>query len=327
MRVIAARLPWMLWAVAAFLISAPARSDGMEFAGHGYVSLSSWARIQNFTLTWVRRNDILLMTNRVARLVFTRDSRDIEVDGVTVCLSYPVMVHDGAAFVSQTDFDTAIRPLLFPPRNRTGSRVRNIVIDPGHGGKDPGNLDGSHQEKKYTLLLAEELADQLRHAGFNCSLTRANDTFISLSSRPETARVRGADLFISLHWNTVPSAKNEVRGAQTFCVTPVGASSSNAGGEVIGAGPKTGNRHDAENILLAYEIQKFLVKRVGIVDRGVRRARYMVLCDAEMPAVLIEGGFMSHPAESRQIYDPVYRRQMAQAIVRGVEAYKQDVER
>ncbi len=116
-------------------------------------------------------------------------------------------------------------------------------------------------------------------------------------------------------------------GPQTFCLTPAGASSSNAGGEVIGAGPKAGNRNDEKNMLLAYEVQKSLLQNLRVADRGVRRARYWVLRDAEMPAVLIEGGFMSNPGEAKRIYDTGYRQQMARAIAAGVAAYKTQVER
>ena len=77
---------------------------------------------------------------------------------------------------------------------------------------------------------------------------------------------------------------------------------------------------------LGYQIQKALLKTLAAEDRGLRRARYAVLRSAEMPAVLIEGGFMTHPAEARKIYDSAYRHQMAQAIVEAVKAYKNLVE-
>src|SRR5207247_442321 len=121
--------------------------------------------------------------------------------------------------------------------------------------------------------------------------------------------------------------KNEVKGAETYSLTPVGASSTNAGGEVTDGGHQPGNRFDDQNEYLAYVIQRSLRNNMGVEDRGVRRARFAVLRDAVMPAVLIEGGFMSHPAESQKIYNPAYRRQMAGAIVRGILAYQARVER
>jgi N-acetylmuramoyl-L-alanine amidase len=80
-------------------------------------------------------------------------------------------------------------------------------------------------------------------------------------------------------------------------------------------------------MLLAYQLQKRIARNLGMEDRGVRRARFAVLRPAVMPAVLIEGGFMSHPTEARKIYDAAHRRQMAQAIVDGIIAYRNLVER
>src|SRR5262249_23240798 len=109
--------------------------------------------------------------------------------------------------------------------------------------------------------------------------------------------------------------------------TPSRASSTNARGEGANSGAYFGNRQDAKNMLLAYELQKHLVRTLGVEDRGVRRARFAVLRTAEMPAVLIEGGFMTHPTEAKKIYDVGSRRQMAQAIVEGIIAYRNLVER
>jgi N-acetylmuramoyl-L-alanine amidase len=88
-----------------------------------------------------------------------------------------------------------------------------------------------------------------------------------------------------------------------------------------------GNRCNDKNILLAYDVQKSLVQQLGVQDRGVRRARFAVLRDAEMPAILVEAGFMSHPVEGSKIFTPAYRRQLARAIVDGIMTYKRAVER
>ena len=79
-------------------------------------------------------------------------------------------------------------------------------------------------------------------------------------------------------------------------------------------------------MLLAYHVQKALVHRLGAQDRGVKRARFAVLRSAEMPTVLIEGGFMTHPTEAKKIYDAAYQRKMAAAIVEAVLAYRKAVE-
>ena len=93
-------------------------------------------------------------------------------------------------------------------------------------------------------------------------------------------------------------------------MTPVGAASTNARGEGANAGAFPGNRWDEQNMLLAYQIQKALLRQLGSEDRGVRRARFEVLREATMPAALIEAGFLSHPTEGKKIFTAEYRRQM-----------------
>jgi len=131
---------------------------------------------------------------------------------------------------------------------------------------------------------------------------------------------------LSLHFNSVETSRTVVRGAEVYCLTPVGASSTNARGEGANAGWCPGNRNNNKNLYLAYQVQKALTRNLTVDDRGVRRARFAVLRDATMPGVLIEAGFMSHPEEGRRIFDTAYRRQMARAIVDGLLAYKRAVE-
>ena len=293
--------------------------------GQSYVLLADWARANGLKCFWLKRGDEVVATNRTARLVFDRNSRMVEVNGTGVALSFPVASDRGVLLVAQMDLDTAIRPLLFPPRFGDARRITTICLDPGHGGKDTGNHTFWHSEKTYTLALALELRDQLQKAGFNVILTRNKDAFVELPDRPALANRRGADLFVSLHFNATTAGKNEVEGPQTYCITPVGASSTDAQGEGANFGPTAANHFEDKSLLLAYQVQKTLVRNLGAKDRGVRRARFAVLRDAAMPAILVEGGYMSHPSESKKIYDAVYRHQMAQAILIGILTYQKSV--
>jgi N-acetylmuramoyl-L-alanine amidase len=272
---------------------------------------------------WLKREDSLQIGNATTRINLKVDSREAEVNGITVHLLFPVAYRDGQAFVSRLDLQTTFQPILFPARTRAGA-IKSICLDPGHGGKDPGNHIGPNQEKKYNLLLAEELRGQLVKAGFKVTMTRTSDKFIALPDRPQIANRRNANLFLCLHFNAFPQPS--VQGAEVYCLTPAGAPSTNARGEGGGSGASPGNRLNSSNMLLAYQVQKSLTRSLGVEDRGVHRARFAVLRDAVMPAILIEGGFMSHPTEGRKIFDPAYRRQMARAIVDGVLAYKRIVE-
>jgi N-acetylmuramoyl-L-alanine amidase len=306
--------------------AASAELETADFSGHPYVRLADWARSARLDWRWLDRGQTIQLTNRSWQLVFQKDSHNLDFNGINVLLCWPVVVKNDAAWLAEADFHNTLAPLFSPAPDPSGTRIRTIVIDPGHGGRDPGIQSGSHQEKKYALLLAQELRDQLKHAGFDASLTRTRDVYVEKSERPEIARQRGADLFISLHWNGTTVGRNDVKGVQTYCLTPPGAASSNSGDDVSDVGSKPGNRNDRQNLLLAYDLQKSLVQNLDAEDRGVRRARFAVLCDAQMPAVLIEGGYMTHPEESKLIYDAGYRRRMAAAIVSGVLAYKRQVE-
>ena len=304
-----------------------ARLERFLFFGNEYVRLEEWARANNFQSKWLVPRQQLKISNSSSTLLVWADSRKVSLNGVSVWLSAPVAVRNGSAFIPPVDLTTVLQPLLFPAKTSPGKKISTICLDPGHGGKDPGNREGKQQEKKYTLLLATELGALLTKAGFKICYTRSTDEFIDLPTRPEKARRRAVDLFVSLHFNSADGAgASAVKGTEVYCLTPAHTSSTNARGEGGGSGSYGGNRFDAKNILLSYQIQKSLVKNLAVEDRGVRRARFAVLRSAEMPAVLIEGGFMTNPTEAKKIYDPVYRRRMAQAIVDGLLAYKQTLE-
>jgi N-acetylmuramoyl-L-alanine amidase len=145
---------------------------------------------------------------------------------------------------------------------------------------------------------------------------------VELPARTDLANRANADLFISLHFNATLSGKAEVSGPETYCITPVGASSSNAQGGGANYGATPANVCEKKSLLLAYQVHKALVKNLGVPDRSVRRARFAVLRDAEMPAILVESGYMTHPVEGRKIFDTGYRKQIAAAIVKGIVAYQ-----
>ena len=307
------------------LCCSPSRADIIN--GQNYVPLGDWARANGFHMAL--HGQEIDLTGKTSRLVFSVNSAAAQINGVNVRLSFPVADIKGVPLIAQFDLNSAVRPLLFPSDYAGHEKITTICLDPGHGGKDTGNRVHTffwHDEKTYTLALALELRRQLEGAGFKVILTRAQDVYVDLPARPAMANKAGADLFISLHFNAAPTDPQNVEGPETYCITPVGANSSNAeGGEFgskVGDGPTIANRCEDKSLLLAYQIQKSLVQNLNANDRGVKRARFAVLRDAEMPAILIEGGFMTNPAEGRKIFSAVYRKQMAAAIVKGILAYQ-----
>ena len=316
-------IPALLLTLSLTLCALPSRAAFIN--GQTYVPLAGWAAANGLKTSWLRPGDIVQAANRDSRLVFERNSNTAEINGIHVALSFPVAVDRGVPLIAQFDLDNTVRPLLSPSRYLEPKRLTTICLDPGHGGRDTGNRVGgffSRNEKTYTLLLALELRDQLRRAGFHVLLTRTQDTYVDLPVRPALANRAGADLFVSLHFNASQTAKNQVSGPETYCITPVGAASSNAQGEGADHAATTANRVEKKSLLFAYQIQKSLVRNLGINDRSVRRARWAVLRDAQMPAVLVEGGYMTNPAEAKKIYDATWRRQLATAIVNGILNYQ-----
>lgn len=307
-----------------FAATPAGRTERVQFLGRDYVRLADYARASGLKLQWLKRDELLALSNRTQRMAFTVDSRCARINEVNVWLSFPVAGRSGHAYVSWLDVQTTLQPLLTPARWPRGAKIQTIALDPGHGGTDTGFKVGTVLEKNYTLLLSQELCDQLTRAGFKVILTRTRDREVGLSERPDLARRQGADLFLSLHFNA--AADSSARGVEVFCLTPAGAGSTNARGATGDRSPCRGNRHDDHNVLLAYTLQRALVTQLGAEDRGVRRARFQVLREADLPAALVEAGFLSNPTEQRKITDPAHRRLIARALVAGILEFKRLIE-
>jgi N-acetylmuramoyl-L-alanine amidase len=302
--------------------SSPVPPKAVEDA---FIPLAGWAGENHFKFTAPKGNSDIILTGKSDTLRFKTDSMLAEIDGVHVWLCDPIALAGGSPCISRLDLAASIQPILFPKTNSVEKPLTTICLDPGHGGKDTGGIFGKYMEKHYTLPLAEELAQRLKAAGFKMLLTRTNDTYIELENRPALANREKADLFISLHFNIGPPG--QARGVEVYCLSPAEASSTNDKARQGDTASLPGNQQDAQNILLAYQLQKSLVTSLGVEDRGMRRARFEVLRSAKMPAVLIEGGFLSDSGEQKKIADPKYRTQLAAAIVRGVLNYQHLVEK
>lgn len=304
--------------------AASPRTDVREINGRLQVDLLSWAQKQGFRSVWNPQSGQLLLTNRWARLAFKADTARLELDGVLVWLEWPVVKDRERPYLSAHDLNTVLNPLLKPTKLAAGKRIRRIALSAGHGGKDPGNMEGSRQEKTYTLKLAREVEKRLRTAGFEVIQVRERDEYVSLEDRPAHANRRQADLYLALHFNGAPSGSGTAQGAETFALTLNNGRSTNGGRS---SGTKRGNRQDRENLLLAYHIHRTILNSLGLADRGVKHANFVELRDAQMPAVLIEGGFMDNREDSLKIFSDNERGQLADAIVDGVQAYRRLVER
>jgi N-acetylmuramoyl-L-alanine amidase len=321
----------LLWCCLGVAVATAARGatpalETVQFLGREWYDLKAWAATQRFTVSMNPHTRIASVSGGATRLTFAVDSQQMVVNGVKVWLCQPVAARNDTWLVSALDVDQVLRPLLKPERPRPAKPVRTIVLDAGHGGKDPGHQAGARQEKRYTLLLAQQLRTKLQAAGYRVVLTRSRDAFMELPERAAAANRAKADLFVSLHFNAAGSTDRTARGIEVFCLTPNGAASTHAPRSQVSNDVLPGHRSGARNILLAYQVQKALVQKLGLNDRGVKHARFAVLRDLTMPGILIEGGFMSVPEEMRQIADPRFRDRLAAAIVEGLRQYRRMVE-
>jgi len=258
------------------------------------------------------------------------DHRDILVNGVIHWLSEPIMAERGRLWISELDILKTLDPVLRPGRLRkAGTSIRTVVIDPGHGGSDRGTRGRYSLEKEMTIDVAKRVNRDLAGSGLHVWLTRTTDETVPLEDRVEFAHAKGADLYVSIHFNSGGSAE----GIETYCTAPAGASSTanfNGTGNDRDAGADTSavtnNRLDGQNVWLAHCAQKSLLQATGALDRGVRRSRFYVLRYADCPAILIEAGFLSSPTEERRILHSDYRDTLARAIADGILTYKKTVD-
>lgn len=240
---------------------------------------------------------------------------------LTVHLGMEPRLEAGRLLIHGLDLEKTIVPLLRSPAPAMWHR-RSVVIDPGHGGSQPGSraITGNQLEKDLTLDWGLRLANLLVDRGWQVFLTRTNDIDMALAERIDYAEASGATLSISLHFNSAfPNAK--VEGLETYCTTPAGLPSTvtrDYADETTRAFPN--NSHDAANLRLAAAVHRGLIRSSGAADRGIRRARFMdVLRWQNRPAILVEGGYLSNPAESQRICDPGYRQRLAEAIAAALE--------
>jgi N-acetylmuramoyl-L-alanine amidase len=223
--------------------------------------------------------------------------------------------------VNRLDAEKNLLPLAQPWLG-TASRKRVIVIDPGHGGLNPGTqaAAGKIFEKTLTLDWAMRLRALLESRGWQVLMTRTNDADVSLAERVDFAESSHADLFVSLHFNS-GAGNREAQGIETYCLTPQGMSSTIRREYIDDSGKKfPNNEFDADNLRLAMSVHRSLLGTTGARDRGVRRARFMdVVRWQSRPAILVEGGYLTNPIEARSLAQPAYRQKLAEAVARGLE--------
>jgi N-acetylmuramoyl-L-alanine amidase len=171
-----------------------------------------------------------------------------------------------------------------------------VVIDPGHGGRDPGAIGiGGIQEKQINTTISNRVRQQLQAAGITVLMTRDSDVFVELETRAQMANRAGANLFVSIHANAISMSRPDVNGLETYYFS-------------------SGER-------LARSIHSAVLRNVNMRDRGVRQARFYVLRHTSMPSVLVETGFVTGAEDAARFRDPAAVNRIADGIARGILDY------
>ncbi|BAY11595.1 N-acetylmuramoyl-L-alanine amidase [Calothrix sp. NIES-2098] len=189
-----------------------------------------------------------------------------------------------------------------PPISQPGSRspILNgralVIIDPGHGGKDPGAIGiGGVREKDIILPIGARVAEVLQQNGVQVIMTRKADYFVSLQGRVEMAEKANASVFVSIHANSAGAGRPDVSGLETY--------------------------YYDNGLGLARTVHNSILQNLNVRDRGVRRARFYVLRKSSMPSILVETGYLTGREDVAKLQTLMYQNQMAEAIARGILQY------
>jgi len=244
-------------------------------------------------------------------------SRLAYLGGLEFQLGFAPQLIDTEPFVHMLDLAKTIRPLLSGPPAIPPDGDRVIVVDPGHGGENGGaaSVLGNGFEKDFTLDWARRLQPLLSSNGWHVFLTRIDDSNPAIPARVAFAQNHRAGLFLSLHFNSIAGDPRQ-SGLETYCLTPAGMPSTvTRGFEDDASMVYPNNAFDVQNVQLAYEVHRALLRASGGRDRGVRHARFPgVLRGQQRPAILVEAGYLSNPEEARRIAEPAYRQRLAEAV-------------
>jgi len=215
-----------------------------------------------------------------------------------------------------------IEPLVRPHRVPNVGKVQTVILDPGHGGYDKGQVSRYGYEKDFALDVARKLRPLLQAKGLRVIMTREGDYFVPLEVRAQIANSARDSIFVSIHFNGTNDDPNAT-GFEIFSFTPRGAPSTSDGAVAPSAlSTQPGSTVDAQSMALSACIFHSLIGHIPEFDRGIKRARFAVLRLTKVPAVLIEGGFLTDQGECKLIAQKEWRTKLAHSIGVGIESYR-----
>lgn len=297
-----------------------------KIGGRDYISVKSVKTFYKFDKL-TRTGSNVTLENKKVEMKLKVGGNECLMNNVKFVFSNPVTTSGRGVYVSRIDLAKLIDPVLRPNFIKNAADFRTVILDAGHGGKDPGATNRIGTEAQFNMRLAKRLEGLLKAKGFKVKMIRTTDRYYSLQERVRIANtVKEKAIFLSIHFN---SGGRSARGIETFTLSPPGVSHYGSGLKASDAIAKTGNQHDSANIAFATALHGSVLRRLGenTLDRGIKRARFSVLSGVRHPAVLFEGGFMSHPYEARLIANESYQAAIAAGMVDAIVRYRYAVGR
>jgi N-acetylmuramoyl-L-alanine amidase len=304
------------------------RKPPIEFSFSDYIEINEFCKKHNFQYNFDTLDDIIKIFSGDKEVRLILNSLIGYFDGSIFYLKRPPFYFQGKILLPKEleEIVSSKNIISFRPL----FNIKTIVIDPGHGGKDPGAISPQGlKEKELNLKVSKYLKEELERRGFKVILTRSRDTYLTLKERVRVAKKYNADLFVSIHTNS--NRNRYIRGVEIYYLSPSKFNSEERALK-LAKGVDFGNLPtDAKVILWDLLLSKnyalstefanslyLIFKNLGFKVSPPKKAPFYVLKFAYVPSVLVEIGYLSNPYEEKILRKRYYRKQIAEAIALGI---------
>ncbi len=294
----------------------------VKIRGREYLTVDNVAEFYGLPTGVAPIEKRIRLDNEKGSLEVQLGSRDMMINGVRNWLCFPIEEKDGQYLISRVDLAKTLEPQLRPQMILNLGKFKTVVLDAGHGGHDKGAISSYGYEKDFALDVARSIKPLLEAQGLTVKMTRDRDVFVPLELRARIANASKDAIFVSIHFNATNSNPT-AQGFEIFSLTPRGAPSTDDDALALRfMNMQAGSPVDAPSLALSMSVFHSVVGHFSEFDRGIKRARFAVLRLTKIPAILVEGGFLTERGESRMIAQGAWRQKLAQSIATGIMSYK-----
>ncbi len=303
-----------------------------RISSSGYIDIDQFCQKHGFEYNFDTIDDVVTIGSYNNQIKILLNSTVAAFDGSIVSLQRPPVYSKGKILIPRhlDEIISSGKIVSFKP----SFTIKTIVIDPGHGGKDPGAVSpGGLKEKDVNLIVSKYLKQELEDEGFDVVLTRAGDIYLTLEQRTQIAKKQDADLFVSIHANANNS--RAVNGVEIYYLSPSRLDSHKRAVQLANSQDFYGKEfgRDVETILWDMRISKnhsfsiemsnvfyFTFKKLGFNIKPPKQAPFYVLRYAYTPSVLVETGYLTNAYEEKALRKTYYQKQIAQGIALSISS-------